>query len=51
MSKPGDVVPPLELCKALAAIAKNCYNRDCSEACAEAGCKICKILKKARGEA
>lgn len=40
-----------EMYEALADIAENCGNRGCSETCAEAGCKICEILKKARGEA
>lgn len=39
-----------EMYEALADIAENCGNRGCSETCAEAGCKICKILKKARGK-
>lgn len=39
-----------EMYEALADIAENCGNRGCSETCAEAGCKICEILKKARGE-
>lgn len=40
-----------EMYEALADIAENCGNRGCSETCAEADCKICEILKKARGEA
>ena len=40
-----------EMYEALADIAQNCGNHGCSETCAEADCKICKILKKARGEA
>lgn len=39
-----------EMYEALADIAENCGNRGCSETCTEAGCKICKILKKARGK-
>ncbi len=39
-----------EMYEALADIAENCGNRGCSETCAEAGCKICKILKKVRGK-
>lgn len=39
-----------EMYEALADIAENCGNRGCSETCAEAGRKICEILKKARGE-
>lgn len=39
-----------EMYEALADIAETCGNRGCSETCAEAGCKICEILKKARGE-
>lgn len=39
-----------EMYEALADIAENCGNRGCSETCAEAGCKIYEILKKARGE-
>lgn len=38
-----------EMYEALADIAENCGNRGCSETCAEADCKICEILKKARG--
>ncbi|WP_288594184.1 hypothetical protein [uncultured Victivallis sp.] len=44
-------IPAPEMYEALADIAENCGNRGCSETCTEAGCKICKILKKARGEA
>ena len=40
-----------EMYEALADIAENCWNHGCSETCAEADCKICEILKKARGEA
>lgn len=40
-----------EMYEALADIAENCGNHGCSETCAEADCKICEILKKARGEA
>lgn len=40
-----------EMYEVLADIAENCGNHGCSETCAEADCKICKILKKARGEA
>lgn len=40
-----------EMYEALADIAENCGNRGCSETCAEADCKICEILKKAKGEA
>lgn len=39
-----------EMYEALADIAENCGNHGCSETCAEADCKICEILKKARGE-
>lgn len=39
-----------EMYEALSDIAENCGNRGCSETCAEAGCKICKILKKVRGK-
>lgn len=39
-----------EMYEALADIAENCGNRGCPETCAEADCKICEILKKARGE-
>lgn len=39
-----------EMYEALADIAENCGNRGCPETCAEADCKICKILKKTRGE-
>ena len=40
-----------EMYEALADITENCGNHGCSETCAEADCKICEILKKARGEA
>ena len=39
-----------EMYETLAGICENCGNRGCEETCEAAGCKIGKILKKARGE-